>query len=817
MSTLGSLDAHLSFHAMTRTFKFSFPVPSRKQHHEPIPTSLYDASGSPLFNPGSKAERVLGTSEASVKGARKLSFGKEKKVHQPPSYMSVTILETEGGSLKAGSSNMSRPSHPLQRLPTSPLLQDQHMMKMAEWDTRSTTDVSGVPHRAQSSSTLQSYYDSSKSPLYISQQTSASSARDMALRKGYPSITGPAPKVSDVTGAPKSQIGEGTVKSKKRPKQLNLQLDLPSPLPKPDGPVQPVLSPNNIVRSPSPASITSGHHVPVQVQDTRSRWFLWDRKKSKESFAGRPGGAQDFPRPDENNQAGQDASSRKPTKVSEKHRHGVSAESARPGDLSPRPLSQNFEIPVKMARNGKPRRHRLRRSKSSISELHEDLQPTGPDKTREDSTPWPIDTLHDPQRLEEPRVASDGEGQRSGHRAKKSLTMIFSNINIHEHSFLVLSSSDEEDEGRKMTDALSRRHRIRASVDKADTGEEVIVCSAQRLTHVKPRPVVNLPRRRMSRFQGSDPIPPVPPIPARPPLNPRISSMRWREEAHHFLPSVERRSTPEHSRESSRTGRSGFRVSPSGSQRMAPSYENKMMSVTAEEENLLEAMRRKRASIRQEALPDHSDDFSLLQRNIKSYLRPQTAGCDGLSEMSYYSREGSVSPSLASGPADGLQRLSYPASADNIFRDEAYMLGLTPSLVKIPTGSFPDGPQRVSTTFSDSDKSNPHLSFNPSDILPSTPAMSDATGDEMHGAGPQVDCASPMTPPPGHGLLEIYESEVEVQVLPSQSEPILVMGHRGPDPKRTASNQVIVLDGTGRGGRELEDENGMAGWPLDRW
>ena len=57
-------------------------------------------------------------------------------------------------------------------------------------DDGSTTNssVTGRLRNEGSSSTLRSYYDRQKSPLSISQQTSNSSARDLALRKGYPPI-----------------------------------------------------------------------------------------------------------------------------------------------------------------------------------------------------------------------------------------------------------------------------------------------------------------------------------------------------------------------------------------------------------------------------------------------------------------------------------------------------------------------------------------------------------------------------------------------------------------------------------------------------
>lgn len=63
-----------------------------------------------------------------------------------------------------------------------------------------TSSVSRHMRHEDSSSTLKSYYDRQKSPLSISQQTSASSARDLALRKGFP------PVVSDIPRSPLLQV-----------------------------------------------------------------------------------------------------------------------------------------------------------------------------------------------------------------------------------------------------------------------------------------------------------------------------------------------------------------------------------------------------------------------------------------------------------------------------------------------------------------------------------------------------------------------------------------------------------------------------------
>lgn len=820
-STPPSLHASCPSHQMARTFKFSFPLPSRRQNYDSQPTPFYDVTDLPLRSPGSKAERVLGTSDAGGKGVRNPPppGRKEKKGPKHPGYMSVTVRETDELSLQAGSSATLKPLH---RLTSSPLPQTQHMHQAPEWDTRSATDVAGDP-RSQSSSTLQSYYDSSKSPLSISQQTSASSARDMALRKGYPSVISPsAPKAADVHGTLKMGKGDGAVKPKARPKHLNLQFNLSSFGYKPDGPVKPVLSPNHVVRSPSPISVASGHQQ--SGHRSRPKFFLWERKKSKESVSGGVEGPQERLCKDEKAPVATEAKWKPHPKVVGDRFDGGLADQNHPGGQPERPLSQNLEGSVTMPRADHARRHRLRRSKSSISELSDELEHHYPTGARSNSASLPYHPpLRSQQRLEEPRPASETSGRRDGHRTKENLAMAFSNINMHEHSFLTLSSSDEEiEDGENMTDALNRRRRIRASVATADTGEEVIFCSAQRATHVKPRPVIHLPRRKSPRAKESDSIPPVPSIPARLPLNPRISSIRWREESKNSLPGLDTRSNSDHSRQSSRTSYSASRVSPLGSHRTPPRIENKMMAVTPDEEKLLEAMRRKRASIREEALAEHMDDFNLARRDVKSSSRPKTAGIDGPCQTCYFESERSVSPSLASGPVAGRPTLSLTASADYPVHDEPSFLRSGASLCRCPArSSSPGGPGRISTAFSDSGMSIPHLSFNPSDILPSTPAMSDATGEDLHGAAPHAGCASPLTPPLDHGPLDLDATElVGADDLTSHSEPILVMGERGYDRKRTVGSHVVVLDSTYPGGRDartLEEDNGVTSWGMDRW
>jgi hypothetical protein len=73
------------------------------------------------------------------------------------------------------------------------------------------TDTSSTLHRLRnedSTSTLKSHYDRQKSPLAISQQTSASSSRDMALRKGLPAMNNRSPLLQVDPTDPWDQAGQ---------------------------------------------------------------------------------------------------------------------------------------------------------------------------------------------------------------------------------------------------------------------------------------------------------------------------------------------------------------------------------------------------------------------------------------------------------------------------------------------------------------------------------------------------------------------------------------------------------------------------------
>ena len=154
---------------------------------------------------------------------------------------------------------------------------------MAPPGTASTATSQHV-HREPSDSTIRSHYDPLRAPSYISQQTSASAVRDMALRKGSPMI-------HDITSDPtlatqqrplKSAMKQQSVQSKprssdgtKKPRKLDLSHLWPQPSRNAN---QKVLSPNRLTHSPSALTSASDFfpqdtvHAQVQRSGPNARF-----------------------------------------------------------------------------------------------------------------------------------------------------------------------------------------------------------------------------------------------------------------------------------------------------------------------------------------------------------------------------------------------------------------------------------------------------------------------------------------------------------------------------------------------------------------
>lgn len=754
---------------MARSFILSFSRPTRKGSQDSQQTNSYEASESLWSNPGGKAEAVLGPFEPNTEKRKRLSR-KERKSQKHPSTMSITV--SDRGSSRQEEVDSGPISNPpetqnIQRL--SPMIQPRGTSEDApDWDNK--TDVSGLQaHRSQSSSTLRSYYDPAKSPLYISQQTSASSARDMALRKGQPQII--SPKRHDFSsGTTVVSSMEDEFDSKRDSMGKSLHMDLSTLFPKPSISNHTLLSPNNVVRSPSVLSVASSNQ-----QSTHSwpKWFNWERKKSKESISSEFAG-QTLASVDESIQLCAKKTTKNAKRASQTWFEGLEDEESASIDISQDHLL-NY-------RSGKYYRSSLKvgRDTNSSNQSHKWGQSHQSPKPYLDSAFARRDRSHSR------RSRTSSNGSQKSVRWEKDDRIKVLKDNLQNHSFLILTSSDDEIEENSLNRATYSRHRIRASIEKLDNGEDVIVCSAERVKQIKPRPMVNIPHRKTPRFKEPEVIPPVPLVPILgPEPSPRVSSIKWREEMKDISPSIDLMISPAHSRQSSSASHSASRVSSSVSLENTQVRGSKLMAVTEDEEKLLEGMRRKRASL---LLKNHisiKKSFPIsLQIEAASPPRPKTAGETLLPRSSYFEPNEAISPQ-ASGQVKILATSAYAASADDLSREELF--------------SSSDTPLSVSSSSSDAKRFSkavpPNSGFTLPDILPAI--------SHSHN--------SPLTPPPDHdGCLDIYGAH-------PHSPPAPCPNKGKHDRKKTLSSGIVVLDGAEQHAQALDEENEIAGWAMDRW
>ncbi|KAL9001342.1 MAG: hypothetical protein Q9169_000233 [Polycauliona sp. 2 TL-2023] len=748
---------------MPRTFKFSFPLPGRKASDDKIcspaslPTSNDSHDNSPFTDPGSKAERVLGTLDPapSTKASR-------KALRKKPSFMSVTISEAESDSAArdgfpfpgmSDSRNSSRrPSYNLRNQSSSPLLGER--FTKASPATDSISDKSSPrPHFYGSSSTLRSYYDPARSPLSISQQTSASSARDMALRKGQPTISSPLSQDASNDISPAAVEDEHRPATNPAPAHNLLPLDLADLFPQPHISSGPIHSVDEVSKSPTHLSYPSS---PQSGSTGRPNW--WKRRKAKESKSKEA-------KPPLENAAfdkldlGVDTlkmNIKKPKAGTQHWFDGVSEDRGPGPDADADEAHQRF---------WNQRLHWLRHKPNDRLEGH--LESKIEEESSAEEDPVRCGPAGSPVQDQRPNPQSSLSKQASSHTSPqrpRSRSLTSAKTDLFNQSFLELSSSSEDESEHTATAEFHnyRKHHIRDSIDHDSVADDVLVTNAERIRFVKPKPAVNTSPRRSKR--GSEVIPPVPKIPERPQLQQRISSMRWRESTSVKSPPASTTSVEESSMTSPLPS---FRTTSTGSQEQRFGHGSKMMTVTAEEGELLEAMRKKRANIRQEAA-----------RNRGENPRPKTAGTDGRVSYMGSDRSGSPTPAFHShmyrssnGSNGSFAFPQVPSSSDSS--------GLTYKAPgQAPPIVFP--PPKCSPSAS---------SFNTSDMMPSTPRsnrlspitpISSAHEDDIGGSGSMY----------GNSLLGMGNGRVR---------------H---DRKRTMSSGVVMLDAVGEGDRgwELEDE-----------
>lgn len=790
---------------MARIYKFSFPLPGRKSSAEKQPVAEsrliddHNADDSPMFNPGEKARRLLGTSEPDRPELKqKQSWRARIQAKKYPSFMSIMKQGPDDGSARdyeetvmpermTPHKTVGPPAHTLRNQPSSPLLGQHFMDDAVTWGSVTTVSNSKA-HYSESSTTLQCYYDPLKSPLAISQQTSASSARDMALRKGCKPIASP-PRHGASGTMPYPAVSDGDHMynhmdvSKRRPPQL----DVSTLFPKPRTSQIAAPLPSTIVKSPSQMSLAS----------TSQRWVSLKRP-SGTAQDGTKGvddevGLKDILRMDEHHIK---PKVKRPKKAAKNLFDGLGEEDNEsinifPQDNLVRALPKDPRETVKFGLDEVSKDLRLRQRKSSMSDPHR--RPLTSRRTlsfRLDPAAHAT-TACTKESLQSSGLTSAASSvSRRSRRSAQVNRISISGMDLVNQSVLVLSSSDDEIE----QSSPRRRASIRDSIEVADISDEPLVYSADTIKASKPRPVVRvLPGKASNSTMPAD-IPPVPKMPETPQLHQRASSKKFDIKSKitsmkvvddtnikHKLASMEILDDPNSGAGASVASRTSAKVHRSATHTIDYARGSKMMAVTEEEEKLLEAMRKKRASIRKLDFAEGFHEALQLHGNIEPPIRPKTASVDGRSAFVDPDRT-TRTPPLGQGLRNSLTGAPFAASTDDLTQVDS-----------------PENTQRWSRNTSSITPSDPSpsLSFSPSDILPSPPSS----------------CLSPRTPPPGLGFLEVTAGGVG----PAPSRQLRLWDTTGHNRKQSVSSGGLTLSSGGRKARDIDSEDGSTGWAMERW
>lgn len=850
---------------MAPSFKISFPIPAWKPNSSAQTTpgsqasTRSDQDATPASYPGSKAERVLGGASLDGGELKKRQSQKERKsLRKYPSFMSVTLADMDNESSRGEDEfpfpGMKVPhdsSQALRRQASSPLLGDA-TAKSPSTDYFSSAANTQQARRAESFSPLRSHYDRSGSSLLVSQQTSASSIRDQALRKGMASAPSPLSHhlasnedlrrdsphsrnhSGDSRGSEASKIS-GSTKIARMPRRRPSVNDPPTLYPDAPRPFYAV--------SPPPALLMSSVPRPMHLADPQNKSFSrpkwWYRSKTERPTSPNAVMSGGLASQEESDQRASSVKLhvRKPKAGARNWFDGldesevfvkaeepqVDTQEGSKNDFSERPEDSSALLQT-------PHKGRVSLSKTRKSSFSSRSGPSDRKLSfRIDETPSrraPPSFLPKPGAHSRPALTVNADGKRA--RSTGSPKGIPDGIDLQSQSVLDLSSSDDEEKDTQsfpLRQSSNRRHRIRASVERADHGDDILLGSAQRVQQARPRPAKAQMRASSRRSKSPGDVPPVPQLPLRPGLGQRNSSLRWRElmdEKSTTTTDAGGDSTVEsgsNNADTPLTSPISSRTSIFTQKKRFPFRGSKLMKVTSEEEKLLEAMREKRASIRANDYQKGFDRAMALQAGNDLFApRPRTAGADGSQPFertcSLYeplrSSRGSISPPtlltsaryMSHTPKASLVSLGTGSrksvSTDNLLfsddMDEAYPFPPVPAIVRPP----PPPPS-----------SHQHMNISPAKPSPS---LSFGTmGDAMTPGTPSTGNL-PITPPPSS--VPFSERNLHRSTTGKNAGYLGMAGH---ERKRTASSGVVMLDGVEVAAREADEEREIIGWALDSY
>ena len=749
---------------MAWTSKFSFPSFGRapKSDKKSTPNLQQDIQNSTSVPSSmSKAERLLGPTETISGNSPRVktcadSTGRTRLTKYPSS------LSIAGSEMRAAttaqrwhveSARSTRPSSPVR----PPI------------DYNGAIPIISVPNNfAGSSVTSQSYYDASTSPLSISQQTSASSARDMALRKGCPPVGSVSRDNLSRSLSPVSRKKEklASPRDPKNTKPRPSYIDLSMVPPKPKSLRQYLHSPKWVSENPSKTSLTADSN-PVRT-NTQRRWL---RQKNDQSTVNN---ANIILTPPYRSRAAsliheQELSAPKmdrttPTKVvqnwlDEAEREDSLRASSRQSATKNQPQKTEASI------SGESPSSSSESVRTLHSQLSGDISRTVPVPDRQ--------SLH-------PSTSRDDDRSIS-HKSRKSTISKFVCSDLHTQSVLSLSSSEDESETDSKRTSSTKQRSARNSIGRRTVPPEARATRAGRSgsgssNHARKvrdggtmRDTTLHPRAETNSRSDQ-----TVPISSGRSSRQQVQSVRWQIDGSQGTIEVgtaipSRRTVP---------NVEPIRIEVRGRDpRMS-----RVMAVTKEEEKLLEAMREKRASMRKTNLVEGYNiamEHSLVPSPPR---RPKTAEDHKRRSSSFFEADMSCFPAPPESNAIPAVRKTPPG----ISIDDLHLHLDSRHSQRASESNSRNSYMALSTPSS-------KLSFGASDLMPS----------------PTTTQGVPSTPPSDEPVPEPYKSG-----LASSTGTFYDERKSGHSRNRTYSSGLIIFDGTqeGTGGQEEVDQ--LAQWAI---
>ncbi|KAH9862516.1 hypothetical protein IAQ61_009933 [Plenodomus lingam] len=670
---------------MARNKKYSFPLPRRLRSKasdselddvRSLPSTTSTTASAPAWSSrrddfSSKAHRILGTGDT-------IHLPDRSQTHIPasPAYLSVALSDTSYTSHADDRTSASVPDHSVYgKRPDMAKRSSSNLLgRTCTNEAGSRSENSSVTHRLHpqaSNTTMRSHYDAKNSPLSISQQTSDSAVRDRALRRGHP------PVLPDHVYHQENQsssisvsITEDGDSQRDRRRNKPAQLDLSKLFPKPKGGDahhfgNPMLSPEKMVNSPAAMSMASDYFPRPMTREPTPKVGECVQLKSATRHRNQVTPSPTSPRRkvDRDEYDNAKVHVRRPPKGVQHWFDALdedSDETSEDGGVplpAPRPMRANGLVP------------RVPMRKSSLDRMLRQAgwtQSSAP-KSKQGALPSKHDSFAHEDIVDVGRLTCPSECSVNTYHSlnsnKTKESSLLSKSNLQDASVLSFSSSEDEE----VSDAKAQRYPVRTSLDSVADAGEIVVGKAEAFDvrpHVR-RPSAGVMSTRSTTSTSAATIevmytPEVPYIPYQYqghyqshyqnhyPKNSVHSSSR--RSSHVRQPSVIHEDEDIRPRTainvplspSSRSVRSA-RTSASEPQARSKAT-RKMMAVTAEEEALLELMRKKRAELHKNGSSSPSTKSAAPSQRLRT---PSESSREPHRASAFRALEGSSSPALA--------------------------------------------------------------------------------------------------------------------------------------------------------------------------